>query len=259
MSQFPIMPIPYSARTASRRLWRDVEVARLREWYGKYTTSVIAKLLHRSTAVIREKAVELGLILAENAHPEHGLRKPRKYHDPHRYEQQLKGLRKCTACRQVKPLTREFFRPRSAWCRECDNLSKLAYGYSNVNAMLSGRLAAAKTRAKVKGIPFTLTLEALLMKWKEQQGKCFYTGSAMTHTRNDEKVVSLDRLDNHGGYTPENVVLCCSVINDMKGRMSVESFLNWCRAVTATASCSAASCTEKEVPLGLTEAPGCSR
>lgn len=81
----------------------------------------------------------------------------------------------------------------------------------------------------------------LFNMWEEQKGKCYYTGYEMTYEfahyksgKPSEKTayqVSCDRLDNDGGYTKDNCVLCCSVVNKMKGAMSEDGFYRICNDI----------------------------
>ena len=60
------------------------------------------------------------------------------------------------------------------------------------------------------------------------RGKCFYCGRApFNPTKWQCDVVlynGVDRIDNHIGYTRENVVTCCKDCNQMKSQRSPEAF-----------------------------------
>jgi post-segregation antitoxin (ccd killing protein) len=76
------------------------------------------------------------------------------------------------------------------------------------------RYASYKKVAKYKGVDFTLTIE----QWVAfGNGPCAYCGTHVTGTR-------LDRTEPKKGYTPDNVVLCCTKCNYAKHEMSVEEF-----------------------------------
>ena len=38
-------------------------------------------------------------------------------------------------------------------------------------------------------------------------------------------------MDSNKGYTPDNVVLCCTYVNRMKNDCCMDEFVEWCRLV----------------------------
>lgn len=60
---------------------------------------------------------------------------------------------------------------------------------------------------------------------------CAYTGEVLTLERNKLNIVSVDRIDSNKGYTKDNVVFCCSIINIMKTYLTVAEFRDWCTKV----------------------------
>lgn len=101
--------------------------------------------------------------------------------------------------------------------------------YKTFNA----RLSCWKSAAKRKGLIFTVTLEFL----KELPFVCGYTGRKLTFKPNQFNSVSLDRINNKKGYTPENVILCCWGVNRMKSNHSKELFLTVCKEVYNKLAC----------------------
>jgi len=80
-----------------------------------------------------------------------------------------------------------------------------------------------------------LTYEILLEIYKEQEGKCAFTGIELTYIRGQGKVktnISIDRIEAGGPYIKENIQLVCSVVNKMKSNMSDDEFKWWCNAVS---------------------------
>jgi hypothetical protein len=100
-------------------------------------------------------------------------------------------------------------------------------------ARLKERLRAARTRARKKNLFFTLSLDLLLEAWAKQEGKCFYTGTAMTTDGGAPECVSIDRVTPSAGYVGENIVLCCWAVNRMKDDMTVEQLRCWCERVVS--------------------------
>lgn len=86
-----------------------------------------------------------------------------------------------------------------------------------------------------KGLPYLMGL------WSTQRGLCAVTGVPMTWGRVSREDVSregygravgIDRIDNARGYIRGNLQLVCSQVNYMRGGLSEEAFLEWCRSVT---------------------------
>jgi hypothetical protein len=43
--------------------------------------------------------------------------------------------------------------------------------------------------------------------------------------------ISIDRIDNAGGYTEDNLQLVCSAVNMMKYTMDMEDLVSWCELI----------------------------
>lgn len=90
-----------------------------------------------------------------------------------------------------------------------------------------------KANARNRGLSWDLTEEQFR---SITQSPCHYTGekpSTVKRTRCDEYVHNgIDRVDNSKGYTLENCVPCCSVINQMKADLSLERFTELCNKVS---------------------------
>lgn len=152
-------------------------------------------------------------------------------------ELKKQGLKRCSDCKEIKPLMKEFFRRSNGYCLLCERAANSSHSYSSLGIVLTTRLRAAKTRALRKKVPFQLTAESLALLWEKQDGKCFYTGKAMglggkgTFTRVSPDGVSVDRISPERGYVEGNVVLCCWAVNYMKGDYSADEFKAWCKEV----------------------------
>ena len=72
----------------------------------------------------------------------------------------------------------------------------------------------AKHRAKRKGLPFTITIEDIVIP-----GKCPLLGIELvsTNDKRDPRNPSLDQIDPGKGYTPENIWVVSSRANWLKG------------------------------------------
>lgn len=93
-------------------------------------------------------------------------------------------------------------------------------------------LKAYEQRAKLKGIEFSLTEEAVFTLFN---GNCHYCGAAPSASKNNAGNTvdmlfmrnGIDRLDPTNGYTLGNVVSCCKACNLAKHVMSEKDFINW--------------------------------
>lgn len=59
---------------------------------------------------------------------------------------------------------------------------------------------------------------------------CSYTGLPLSWDGGD-LAPSLDRIDNSGSHTRDNVVLSCKRVNLMRGNLTVDEFRNYCRLI----------------------------
>lgn len=78
------------------------------------------------------------------------------------------------------------------------------------------------TRIKVKNTTLSKVdcEKLLLQKMGEQEDRCAITGLPLGYDRecdDNEMLVSLDRMDSNGHYTPDNVQLVCRFVNRWKG------------------------------------------
>lgn len=80
----------------------------------------------------------------------------------------------------------------------------------------------------------TLSIEYMMGLYDGQSGLCALSGIEMTHIRGRGKVgtnISIDRIDSSRGYEEGNVQLVCAAVNRIKGDMTDEDFVDFCRAV----------------------------
>lgn len=80
----------------------------------------------------------------------------------------------------------------------------------------------------------SVTIEYLADLFQQQNGLCACTGLSLVFKSQSLKgstTASLDRLDNARGYEPGNIRWVHKVVNKMRGTLSVEEFIHWCRLV----------------------------
>lgn len=103
-----------------------------------------------------------------------------------------------------------------------------------------------RSGAKNRGTPWTITIKDLNAQYELQKGLCYYTGAQMkTASRdidysrelaNNPLTLSVDRRDSNGGYTPDNIVLCCRFANYAKNQYPEEQFKAILRTIAGNLS-----------------------
>ena len=96
-----------------------------------------------------------------------------------------------------------------------------------------------KQGAKVRNIPFQITIEDAWNKFTQQNGKCALTDLPLLLSHNTTKntptytehTASLDRIDNTKGYTLDNIQWVHKQINEMKMDQSQIEFIRFCKLV----------------------------
>lgn len=89
-------------------------------------------------------------------------------------------------------------------------------------------VASARRRAEQKGIPFSLTKDAVAASLA--LGRCFATGLPLDFAINKDYRMnpfapSLDRIDPSEGYTTDNIRITCAAYNVGRGQWGDEVFL----------------------------------
>ena len=126
----------------------------------------------------------------------------------------------CSSCGKAKPLRQR----KGTICKKCTHDRWV----STREGALRCRYSMKKCHARQKGLQFSLTLEYFKNLYEQQGGRDGYTDEQMTfafgHGRS-RTTVSLDRIDNEGGYTPDNVKFCCLGANAKKRNKPVDQFM----------------------------------
>lgn len=104
-------------------------------------------------------------------------------------------------------------------------------GYKNIQ----GSVWCGYVRnAKIRGIPFEITIKDGWEKFEKQEGKCSISGVNIVFGRRHKTptTASLDRIDSTKGYTKDNIHWVHKKINQIKMDMSLSEFIDWCKKVT---------------------------
>ncbi len=137
-----------------------------------------------------------------------------------RYEKVGPKHFRCASCGKVKPLHQR----DGTMCRNCRHRRWV----STIEGALRFRFIQKKCRARRKGVQFSLTFKCFKQLWEEQAGKDGYTGEQMAFEFGQGRsgaTVSLDRIDNEKGYTPDNVKFCRLSTNGKKKDLPVDQFV----------------------------------
>lgn len=127
------------------------------------------------------------------------------------------------------------------YCKACYSVDKKAHKKST---MVSEHLSVAvfnhiHKQAKERGIYFNLSPEYLEQLLINQNFKCSLSGLPLSlslgfSTPKDRQfhTASLDRIDSSIGYVEGNVQWVHKIINYMKGTLTQEEFINYCKCVS---------------------------
>lgn len=125
---------------------------------------------------------------------------------------------------------------KSCGCFKAENLKKDGRehhgwrGYQDISMSFYSRM---KSCAKLRNYSWNLSIKFLWELFIKQNKKCALSGINIEmpfhirqlHDKNNDKLASLDRIDNNKGYTKDNVQWVCKRINYMKHTQKQEEFL----------------------------------
>jgi hypothetical protein len=146
----------------------------------------------------------------------------------------------CYKCKLEKPIELYYKGSNTkdglhSWCKDCCNIGNkksIIKKYSTFEGRIPTFLYTCKTSAIKRKQEFSLTADDLRAMWKEQDGICCYSGLPMKLEPNTLFSVSVERVNNSVGYTPDNTVLICKGVNSMKSSMTGEEFYTFCSSIT---------------------------
>lgn len=105
---------------------------------------------------------------------------------------------------------------------------------------ISGRAwYAIETKARERGLEFSITIQDAWKKFLDQKRRCALTGEKLTIDKVKVNgtytypTASLDRIDNTKGYVTGNIQWLHKDINWMKGRFTATRFVELCTAVAS--------------------------
>lgn len=121
---------------------------------------------------------------------------------------------------------------RTKSCQSCNAYEREKYSFwEGIDGVSKQYLTKLTYRQK----EVTVSLQDLVDKWKQQQGRCVYSNLKLTLVGKDSEwkvsTASLDRIDSSKGYVPGNIQWVHKRINTMKNDMPEDEFILWCAAV----------------------------
>jgi hypothetical protein len=161
-------------------------------------------------------------------------------------ELEKKGKMKCKSCNIEKKLECFTFHTNKTrgnkvyrkLCKECHN-KKRANKRDEMNQsnslieFMSDILKDALRRDKKKNRENDIDVEYLLALYKQQNGKCYYSGRIMKYNMSKEEYpgkrvcpdrISIDRIDSNIGYKKGNIVLSTWTANNIKQDLGIDEF-----------------------------------
>lgn len=156
--------------------------------------------------------------------------------------------KKCTKCNKNKSF--DSFRKRKiksgfslySWCLNCEReysriFSKEHPRRGKYQATLGNLITGSRQRAKKRGLKHTINREQVEKMLVDQQWKCAITGIPITFDIDARYVgkrrcppnrVSIDRIDNSGGYIIDNIQLVCDFVNRFRNYLELDDFIGFC-------------------------------
>lgn len=91
-----------------------------------------------------------------------------------------------------------------------------------------------KKCAASRKLLFNITIEYIWELYLKQKGKCALSGVPIIFSTwwKGEQTASLDRIDSKNGYEIGNVQWIHKAINKMKGKLSDQKFVEWCKTIS---------------------------
>jgi hypothetical protein len=150
----------------------------------------------------------------------------------------ISGERKCPRCNETKKLDTEWYNNNLSRCIKCEKeLGKIKHKENqkkeilSLDAFINKKIKESKQRKNIESI---ITTEEVVDVFNKQNGKCYYTNYPLeiSHRNKTPYSLSIDRIDSNKGYTIDNIVLCCSIVNRMKMDDDVNHFIQLCKDIS---------------------------
>ena len=144
-----------------------------------------------------------------------------------------KWSKKCSGCGVEQSYTRKDHAKQSAranWrCKDCAQFENKTRP-SIYNGFRIVDIDQFERAAESRDLIWDIDIDNFVSLWESQKGLCALSGLPM---QKNPKTWSIDRIDNDRGYTKGNVHLVLTHVNMMRGKYSIEEFIQTAKAIAA--------------------------
>lgn len=152
-----------------------------------------------------------------------------KHADSIRYCSVIEGYRGiCKACEAERA---RMFRSQHKNYRGSGKLKNIPSQDRALMSLIRSRITTSRCNNAKSGRPFDMDANLVYQLYKDQEGKCVYTGEEFTLIKGHPGNLSIDKIIPELGYVKGNLQLVCWAINRAKGDLSEEIFLSMCKVV----------------------------
>lgn len=118
-------------------------------------------------------------------------------------------------------------------CDDCYSIQNKNYRSKiSLEDKINKIVNSAKSRAKKKGLLFSITTNDIYHLWEIQNHRCFYTNELLTHECGKLNTMSIDRMDSSLGYTNDNICLTTWEVNRLKSDINFSRFKTICDSIS---------------------------
>ena len=191
--------------------WTDEQITTLMSKYPHFGGQLVADELKLSLRPVRAKADKLKLRMLPRC------------------------KRFCISCRNNR--LSGTGRRTGSYCLQCFNENRKRTRRRNVEppTILERLNELARSARYRSSVATNIDGTYLTGLYHSQDGRCYYSGMEMELSPwgkgRTAKSMSIDRVDSNGGYTKDNIVLCCWAVNAGKSNLSEDEYIGVCRAV----------------------------
>lgn len=122
----------------------------------------------------------------------------------------------------------------SCGCIRQDNRGKRNHLWKGYEGISGKFFYCIKRGAKIRNIPFNITIEQIWNVYIKQNKRCALSGLPLTFPKivgENDGNISLDRINSEKGYLPDNIQIVHKDINFLKGDLPENLFIEYCTKI----------------------------